>query len=809
MNAHVSSSAPADADAARPVRVLLIEDEPADAKLVMRAVRSGGGVPYRVAHAAALADARPLLAEGVDVVLLDLSLPDSFGLATLTAVAALAPPQCPILVLTGHDDERLALDAVDRGAQDYLIKGQADGAQLRRAIQHAIRRKQLEERLRLSEERFKAVFTLAKDPILAADHDMRVVMFNRAAEETFGWRADEIIGRPLDLLAPGRHRDLLHREFARLMETPDASASGIGLSAMRRNGEEFTAEASISHVQVPEGVLLAATIRDVSEQRAAQQSLERQAAAMAALAERLDAALASAEQASKVKSEFLATMSHEIRNPLNGVLGMTRLLLDQPMPDDQREKLEIVNDSGEALLAILNDILDFSKLEAGRVELESADFDVGRVVRSTVGLMESRAQLKGVALLVTVAPSVPRMVRGDANRLRQILLNLVGNAVKFTEKGHVLVTVAAADAAAAAAAAAGHGGASGSGGPRLTFSVADTGIGIDPAVRQRLFKEFSQADSTVARRFGGTGLGLAICNRLAALMGGAVGVESRPGHGSRFWFSVPFGAAERDEPSVAASPAPSAAPATGLQVLLAEDNLVNQMVIRGFLDRRGHRVAVAENGLQAVEAVRTGGYDVVLMDVQMPVMDGMEATRLIRSLPAPAGAIPIVALTGSALAQDREACRAVGMNAFVSKPVTPEDLFAAVEAAAGATGRVAADAAPPETPAPPVLDRAVFDVLVQAVGDEMMERLLKQFVVDVRVRVERVVDACLNGDLAAARAASHDAKSMSATFGLSALSAAAAAVETACRGGDAAAARIAAPQLSRRLAEALPVLNAL
>jgi PAS domain S-box-containing protein len=790
------------------IKVLLVEDEPADARLVVHAIRQTAGASFDVRRAETLEEAIALIPGGVDVVLLDLSLPDSFGLNTLNALSPRLPAQCPVLILTGHDDHRVALAAVEAGAQDYLIKGQADGAQLVRSIQHAIRRKQLEERLRLSEERFKAIFTLSQDPIIAADSDMKLVLFNRAAEETFRLPAQVALGMPMDTLFTDRCRDDFRQRFCTLMADGDAadsrSRSNFSIRAKRADGDHFIAEASLTRIAVQGGHIAAATVRDVSQQRAAQASLERQAAEMSALAERLDAALATAEQASQAKSEFLAMMSHEIRTPLNGILGMTRLLLDQTLATEQREKLEIVHDSGEALLAILNDILDFSKLEAGRVELEAADFDVSRVVRSTVALMESRAQLKGLELSVVLSPQAPRAVNGDPNRLRQILLNLVGNAVKFTAAGHVRVSVApVADEPT-----------------RLLFSVEDTGIGIDEKARGRLFQDFAQADASVARRFGGTGLGLAICKRLAVLMGGDIGVDSRLGEGSRFRFVIPFRPAERDDALPPCAPAPvntpmSLNPDRPLDILLAEDNPVNQMVMRGFLEARGHHVLVVENGLQAVEAVRGGVFDTVLMDMQMPVMDGVEATRFIRSLPAPAGDTTIIALTANAMADDKEKCLAAGMDGFISKPVAQNALFESLRIRRSRCshrppGEPALNPSSPKAPAAdfPVLDQRVLDDLRAGIGDTMSPLLLRQFMTDAPQRVERAVAACAEGDLPAARSDAHDLKAMAATFGLIALSKVAEAVETACREGKKEAAQTSSRDLPARLAEAVTAIRA-
>ncbi|MBK8180761.1 MAG: response regulator [Planctomycetes bacterium] len=366
----------------------------------------------------------------------------------------------------------------------------------------------------------------------------------------------------------------------------------------------------------------------------------------------LSEAKAAAERASAAKGRFVATISHELRTPMNGILGTAELLTHTELTEEQRELVSIVQRSAQGLLSIINDVLDLSKAESGKMELESTRFDLHGALRAVVDLQLNAARGKRLVLRSKVDPAVPRWVIGDPVRLRQVLLNLLDNALKFTAEGGVTLAVRP-----------------GAQPDRLQFMVEDTGIGIPAEHQGRIFDPFVQADSSTTRRFGGSGLGLAICRDLVSLMGGTLQLESTVGVGTRFHFEARFPAAEDDVPGAGTRTVPRVICNLGLRVLVVDDNAVNRMIARRMLERLGCNTAEAENGLVAVERAQTADWDVILMDCSMPVLDGYEATLAIRAFDGPRARVKIVATTAHAFSADRERCFQVGMDEFITKPM--------------------------------------------------------------------------------------------------------------------------------------------
>lgn len=504
-----------------------------------------------------------------------------------------------------------------------------------------------------NEAKVRAILESAFDAIVGMDDTGIVTEWNPRAEEIFGWSKSEALGQKMSILIiPHRYRQMHERGLQHFIQTGEGPVLNrkVEISALKKSGEEFPVELSIAPLKTESRYIFTAFISDITQRTENDKKLK-------SLNVELEKAAGEAKQTSELKSFFLANMSHEIRTPINGVIGMTNLVLDTNLSPQQHEYVDIIRTSADSLLAIVNDILDLSKIESGKMELEKIDFEVASLVSDLTKSLRLTAEQKGLKLKTIISPLLNENVIGDPGRLRQILLNLVANAIKFTSKGEVLVRAIETMRTEKEIS--------------VRFEIEDSGIGISEDNLKKLFEPFVQADSSMSRKFGGTGLGLSICQRLVELMNGKIGVTSSEHKGSIFWFEITFQKSQNINAGQMQSFEQDVAPDKIGRILVVEDNFVNQKVARAILEKIGHRVDTVGNGLEALSALEQFPYDIVLMDCQMPEMDGFEATEVIRSQKRPKipSAIPIIAMTANALSSDKDRCIAAGMNDYISKPV--------------------------------------------------------------------------------------------------------------------------------------------
>ena len=500
------------------------------------------------------------------------------------------------------------------------------------------------------------------DAILAIDLSGTVIAWNKAMEELsvnpafarlFGYNSPQEMIACVTDIGQQLYNNPKDRERAIKQIIEQGYLEGFELEVHRRDGTKFWVSMNTRIVRDEDGLHYDGTVEDITKRKRAEDMLR--------------AAKEVAEAATKSKSDFLANMSHEIRTPMNAVIGMTCLLLDEELTAIQKDYVETIRSSGEALLDIINDILDISKIEGGMMEMEHQPFSLQRCIEESIELGAENAAKKGLEMEYEIEQDIPDVVLGDYARLRQVLINLIGNAVKFTEKGCISIFVS--------------GGKSDDGSYEIHFAVKDSGIGIPDDKADRLFQLFSQVDASTARRYGGTGLGLAISKKLVQMMNGRIWAESRPGIGSIFHFTIkvqPTQIALADEGKRASSiKAVSQDQDPPLRILLAEDNLINQRVALHMLAKLGLMGDVASNGQEVLQALESHRYDVILMDVQMPEMDGLETTKTIRKM-WPDGP-RIIAMTAAAFKSDREMCIDAGMDDYIRKPVRIDELAAALK----------------------------------------------------------------------------------------------------------------------------------
>jgi PAS domain S-box-containing protein len=573
-----------------------------------------------------------------------------------------------------------------------------------------IKRAQLE--LVETSTRLRNVLTSASEvAIIVTDPKLLITVFNRGAEKLLGYAGAEVIGRATPALfhdddeIRARGEELSAQlgypvEGRGVFTEPSTLQQPREWTYVCKDGRRVQVSLVVTAVRSDGGDLLGylGMAHDVTRENEVE--------------EKLRVATTLAEKANLAKSAFLASMSHEIRTPMNGVIGFAALLLDSELTDQQRSHMTRLQEAAKSLLSLMNDILDLSKIEAGKLKVEAIPMNPMSVVHGAVSVVRTQMASKGLDVRFEIAPDVPVWIESDPTRLRQILLNLLSNALKFTDNGSIAVRCSRESV---------------EDDERLRFEVEDTGIGI-PADRQHLlFQNFSQIDSSTTRRYGGTGLGLSICKQLAQVLGGEIGVSSLPGAGSTIWFTIALHSCPAPDLSIAHVPAIIAA--TPARILVADDLQMNRDIIEMMLRRAGHSVQVVENGRQAIIAVQESDFDIVLMDMEMPEVDGIEATRAIRHLDERVRHIPIVALTANAFLEDQRRCHEAGMNDFLPKPIDRDALLAVVTKWSAGI--------PCEEPAtahtmPPVLDLAVLDAFDSTFGAEETARFSAKFQKEVR-----------------------------------------------------------------------------
>lgn len=599
-----------------------------------------------------------------------------------------------------------------------------------------------------------------------------IVFANATAAAMMGYDVSELVGRSSNILfGPLSDSSVLDRIRHAFDEQ---QAITVVLTCYRKDSSSFWAKLGISPVKSSDGKLAGfiSTFLDISEEKKMEEEARR--------------ARTVAERANQAKSEFIASISHDVRTALTGLIGFTNLLLGENLSGEQRRYAMLAREAGNSLLAVINNVLDLSKIEAGKLELTESDFGVIELAVSCHAAVWQAAREKGLDLNFVLKPDVPNMVRGDPDRIRRVLLNLLTNAIKFTDKGSVVLSLSRAE--------------EGTGNNVLKFSVTDTGVGIAKEKQDLLFRQFSQIEGGASQASAGTGLGLAISKSLVQQMGGTIGVTSTPGVGSQFWFALPFRA-----PLGAGAKQAATGSLQRARILIAEDTPINQELMVTLLKKAGHEVELVTNGEAALDAVRRGRFDLVLMDLQLPRMDGFAATRAIRALEGNKGRIPVIALTARASSKDVEECLAAGMNDHLPKPIDALMLLSAVDRWITLAKPEEERARNQETPGAAVHDEAMLRDLETHLGREKVVSMVAMAGQDIPRRLERIYRRLADPEFG--RQQAHELVSIAGNLGFTELVARSRRFMETCGGGDSAALRAAYEDLKAAADRAVSVMR--
>lgn len=601
---------------------------------------------------------------------------------------------------------------------------------------------------------FNKVVEAAPNAMIMINTHGQIVMVNLQAEKLFGYSRGELMGSEVEKLVPVKLRSSHTSLRESFLKAPQTRAMGAGreLFGLRRDGTEVPIEIGLNPLEIDSEFYVLASIIDITERKKNEQLIAAREAAL---------------EASRIKSQFLATMSHEIRTPLNGIIGLTNLLFNMDMSDAQKEHLQGIRISADTLLGLINDILDLSKIEADKMEVEKIHFHLNQMVTDAIRIVSSGAKQKGLEIHVEIDPALPLWINGDMTKLKQVLINLLGNAIKFTHAGEIHIRAKRSFE-----------------GPNemILFEVEDTGIGISDEIRKKLFEVFTQGDDSTRRKYGGTGLGLSISKKLIEKMGGKIGVESHLGHGSRFWFNLRLEEGQEVVVEARSSTMVVNPRLKDFRILVAEDNSINQKVALGYLEQLGTQGQAVANGAEAVDLIQKFKFDLILMDCHMPEVDGYEATQKIRQFENPLlQKIPIIAMTANVMQGDRERCLEVGMNDYISKPIVFDELEKSLVKWL-TPSQVSSLHKENE------MNSKDFDVMKEALVKLMKsyrrgfaQDVVQTFIMTTPTAIEKIEQAFLNHDYKTLMFESHSLKSSSLILGLRHFSNLSAKIESGCR----------------------------